>query len=86
MNFKMYANAELMSYLGMILYSDVGKLVGFSPPCTKPKQQWFYNTLEKKKLKKKMLRLVVLQWPLRRKTGNKMGLDFSHSNRSFFSL
>jgi len=53
MNFKMYANAELMSYLGMILYSDVGKLVGFSPPCTKPKQQWFYNTLEKKKLKKK---------------------------------
>lgn len=33
-----------------------------------------------------MLRLVVLQWPLRRKTGNKMGLDFSHSNHSFFSL
>jgi len=48
MNFKMYANAELMSYLGMILYSDVGKLVGFSPPCTKPKQHSGFKTHLKK--------------------------------------
>lgn len=49
MNFKMYANAELMSYLGMILYSDVGKLVGFSPPCTKPKQHSGFTTHLKKR-------------------------------------